>query len=112
WAVLRGHSLAAPHRHMTNLRLRAPVAVGMVHGTAGSAAALALVPMTLYRPELGLTYVLVFSIGVMAGMMGFGVVFGQLQLLLGQHLPRILQGFRGAVGVAAIGLGLTWLQAG
>lgn len=112
WAVLRGHSLAAPHNHMTNLRLHAPVAVGMVHGTAGSAAALALVPMTLYRPELGLTYVLVFSIGVMAGMMGFGVVFGQLQSLLGQHLPRALQGFRGAVGVAAIGLGLTWLQAG
>lgn len=112
WALFRGHSLAKPHGHISNLRLRAPLAVGMVHGAAGSAAALALIPMTLYRPELGLAYVLVFSIGVMAGMMGFGLGLGQVQSWLAQRWPRVLFGCRAAIGVAAIGLGLTWLQAG
>lgn len=108
WALFRGHGLAKPHGHMSNLRLRAPLAVGMVHGTAGSAAALALIPMTFYRPDLGLAYVLVFSLGVMAGMMGFGLFLGQLQQWLG---TRTLRGFRAVIGVTAIGFGLTWLQA-
>ena len=108
WTLFRGHSIAAPHAH--NFRLRAPLAVGMVHGTAGSAAALALIPMSLYRPELGLAYVLVFSIGVMVGMVGFGLGLGQIQSWLGKHVPGALRAFRTMIGVAAIGLGLSWLQ--
>lgn len=109
WALFKGHGLAPPHRHGAGVPLRAPLLVGMVHGTAGSAAALALIPMSLYRPELGLAYVLVFSIGAMAGMMGFGLCLGEMQRWLG---ARTLLGFRTVIGVAAIGFGLSWLQAG
>jgi nickel/cobalt transporter (NicO) family protein len=112
WALVRGHAIVGPHRHAETWRLRAPFVVGMIHGTAGSAAMLALIPMTLYRPELGLAYVLVFSLGVMAGMMGFGLVLGQAQTALAKARPGLLQGARSLIGIGAIGMGVVWLQAG
>jgi hypothetical protein len=112
WALFRGHSLAGYHHHGADMRRRTPFLVGMIHGTAGSAAMLALIPMTLYRPEMGFAYVLLFSLGVLVGMMGFGLLLGQAQVWLGTVMPRMLQGFRSLIGFGAIAMGLFWLQAG
>jgi len=46
-----------------------PLAVGLVHGLAGSAAVALLVLTTIRVPSLAVSYLLVFGIGTIAGMM-------------------------------------------
>lgn len=89
----------------------APALVGLVHGLAGSAPALALIPATLYHPALALGYVLIFSLGALGGMVLFGLLLGRCQQSLLRHSPRIFDGSRLALGVGATGLGLFWLGA-
>ena len=58
------------HHHRNGVTL-----VGLLHGLAGSSAAVALVPVTLIgRLDLGLIYLLVFGSGVTLGMVGYAVV--------------------------------------
>lgn len=87
----------------------APMAIGMLHGLAGSAPAMALIPATLLHPALGLAYVLVFSIGVLIGMLCFGLCLRRTQGLLLDHSPLLADAGRMALGLAAIALGLFWL---
>jgi high-affinity nickel-transport protein len=82
-----------------------PLAVGIIHGLAGSAAIALLVLTTIRVPAWGVLYLLVFGIGTVAGMMlitaaiavpftfsqtrftrlnrGLGMVSGLLSLALG-----------------------------
>lgn len=86
-----------------------PVLVGIVHGLAGSAPALALIPATLYQPVLALGYVLIFSMGVLAGMLTFGLLLSHGQRFLSQRSPTLLNGGRALLGVGATALGVLWL---
>jgi len=89
--------------------LRAPLLIGVVHGTAGSAVFLALLPAAFLSPALGLLYVVVFSIGVLAGMVGFAAL---LRFCHG-WLERRAQGFaqlgRGTLAAVAMGAGIFWV---
>lgn len=52
--------------------------VGMIHGTAGSAPLLALLPLTkIHEPIVGVVYVLLFSVGVCFAMLGLGGLISQ-----------------------------------
>jgi len=93
----------------TSLREKAPFLIGMVHGTAGSAAVFALLPLTLLSPVLGVVYVLVFSSGVLVGMMGFGFGFDRLTNAVGQYARALDRPLRGVVSVMAIVFGSYWL---
>lgn len=88
-----------------------PVLVGIVHGLAGSAPALALIPATLYQPWLAAGYVLIFSLGVLTGMVGFGLLLGRGQRFLLQRSPALFDGSRLLLGLCATGLGVFWLAA-
>ena len=68
--------------------------------------------MTFYRPAMGLVYVLVFSLGVLVGMMSFGLALSRLQHWLASTLPQLQNAMRALIGAGAIGMGLFWLQAG
>lgn len=92
-----------------NLRSKAPFLIGMVHGTAGSAAVFALLPIGLLSPMLGVIYVLVFSSGVLIGMMGFGHGFDRLQALVTRQAIALDRPLRGGVAALAIGMGSYWL---
>ena len=94
----------------TSLREKAPFLIGMVHGTAGSAAVFALLPMTLLSPVTGVLYVLVFSSGVLVGMMGFGFGFDRLTNAVGQYARALDRPLRGVVSVMAIIFGSYWLM--
>jgi high-affinity nickel permease len=59
---------AAPHR-MGIWTLTRPLAVGVVHGMAGSAAIALLVMTTISRPMWEILYILIFGLGTIAGMM-------------------------------------------
>jgi len=88
-----------------------PTLVGMVHGLAGSAPALALIPATLLHPALGLAYVLTFSLGVLAGMLAFGLCLRIFQQALLKRAPLIADIARGALGALAILIGAIWFAA-
>ncbi|WP_295495238.1 hypothetical protein [Sphingorhabdus sp. EL138] len=88
---------------------RAPFLIGMVHGTAGSAAVFALLPIGLLSPVHGVFYVLVFSFGVLVGMIGFGHAFDRLQALIAQRGQTFVKPIRACVATLAIGMGGYWL---
>jgi sulfite exporter TauE/SafE len=107
-AQLHAHLAAPAHgKHHDHT----PVLVGLVHGLAGSAPALALIPAALFHPALAAGYVLIFSLGALCGMVLFGLLLGRCQQFLLRHSPRIFDGSRLALGLGATGLGLFWLGA-
>lgn len=96
-------------RSPSGLRTKAPFVIGMVHGMAGSAAVFALLPIGLLSPVQGLVYVLIFSLGVLIGMMGFGHGFDRLAVLVAQRGQALDKPLRGGIAALAIGMGGYWL---
>jgi len=87
------------HRHT-------PVLVGVLHGTAGSAPLLALLPITQQRePWLAMIYLLIFGLGVLLSMLLFGGVVELLFRHLKLRAERLLLLLRGGIGIFSIGLG-------
>lgn len=114
--IAAGGSLALALWHNRNeelrpskLRAKLPFLIGIVHGTAGSAAVFALLPMSLLSPVMGVVYVLVFSFGVLAGMMGFGFGFDRLTNAVGHYARAFDKPLRGVVAVMAMAFGGYWL---
>jgi len=77
----------------------API-VGLIHGTAGSAPLLALIPVSqITQPAVGIVYVLFFSAGVVLAMAGFGGVIAHSMRMVKRSyhaLHAVLQGFMAA----------------
>ncbi len=123
WRLYRQRVALRPHRHgdvvHAHLATAAkpvahdhkPVLVGIVHGLAGSAPALALIPATLYHPALGLGYIVIFSAGVLAGMVSFGVLLSHGQRFLARRNERLFHGWHALLGIGATALGVIWLSA-
>ena len=95
----------AQERKPSHLRNKAPFLIGMVHGTAGSAAVLALLPIGLLSPMQGVVYVLVFSLGVLVGMMGFGHGLDRLQNVVARRAGVLDKPLRGGIAALAIAMG-------
>lgn len=74
--------------------------VGLLHGTAGSAPLLALIPVSqLAQPVVGVVYVLFFSAGVVISMMAISGVFAQSMRMLHRSampLQALIQGVMAA----------------
>ena len=89
----------------------APLMVGMLHGLAGSAPALALVPV-LAGGELApaLAYLVIFSLGVAASMVCFGATLGTVQQRLHGMGQRWLDRYRQLTAASPIVLGGYWLH--
>jgi len=86
------------------------VLVGLLHGTAGSAPVLALMPLAQQATPLwGVVYLVLFSVGVLFSMLLFAGVLGLCFERLARSGPGWLDGVRAAVGLATIGFGLLWL---
>ncbi len=118
---IHAHSHAAdtvphdPSRHAHEHRFRwRSLAVGLMHGMAGSAALLVLAVSRAPSPLLGLVYVLVFGLGSMLGM---GLLSGVIAVpiaLSARWLTWANRGLQVAVGGTTIGIGAvtiyrTWL---
>ncbi|MBD3669248.1 MAG: sulfite exporter TauE/SafE family protein [Gammaproteobacteria bacterium] len=94
-----GHSLTHSHRH-------APLLVGTLHGAAGSAPLLAILPFSQQQdPWLGMAYLVLFSLGVFLAMLSFGGVLEWLLHRLSQQATRAVHGLQTVIGLASIGLG-------
>lgn len=87
-----------------------PVMVGGLHGLAGSAPALALIPAVGQgEVMIALVYLGVFSLGVMVAMALFGLGLGYVQQYLKQQFSHALTWLRHGVALAAISIGCFWV---
>ncbi len=86
----------------------APVFVGMLHGLAGSAPAMALIPaMAQGQMSAAFGYLAIFSFGVMLSMVAFGLGWGSLLQRLNE---RVLDWSRRLVAASSIIIGSYWLS--
>ena len=94
------------HRH-------GAVMVGLLHGAAGSAPLLALLPVTqLDSSVVAMSYLLLFCLGVLLSMLVVGGVLGSVCQRLGHismWLPTLL---RSLVAILSIGMGLYLITLG
>jgi sulfite exporter TauE/SafE len=100
-AVRRAHRRSHTH---------APTFVGLVHGFAGAAAAVALVPLALFDSAFnGVAYLLLFGIGTALSMCAYALFAGYLA----SRATRVAESFGRAVGLCTgfgtIMIGVVWL---
>jgi sulfite exporter TauE/SafE len=87
-----------------------PVMVGILHGLAGSAPALALIPAMMQTNLLeAMGYLVLFSAGVLFSMVAFGLSFGLVQKKLQQKSIKVFNWSRKVIASAAVGIGFYWL---
>src|SRR6202048_926340 len=99
------HARAA-HAHAHGFRWRT-LLVGLMHGTAGSAALLVLTVSQASSPAVGLGYVALFGIGSMVGMGALSTVIAVPLAVSARWLTWANSGLRGAGGVITITIGIT-----
>jgi sulfite exporter TauE/SafE len=101
----REHS-GQPHTdHGTAIGPR-PLIVGMIHGMAGSGALMLLVLSTISSPLIGMSYILVFGIGSIGGMMLMSLFLSLPFHLTTKRFVRVERTMRGIAGLFSLGFGL------
>lgn len=108
-----------PHTHH-GVQLRArPLLIGIVHGLAGSAALMLLVLSTIPSPLLGFTYIVVFGVGSIGGMMAMSALIGLPAHLTADRFNRANVAIQAGAALFSLGCGLNmayqigvvgWLQ--
>lgn len=83
-----------------------PLAVGLVHGLAGSAAVALLVLTTIRDPRWAIAYLLVFGIGTIAGMMLFTAAIALPFKYSQSRFARLNRGLAVASGIISIAFGI------
>ncbi|HKP69436.1 MAG TPA: hypothetical protein VJV05_09140 [Pyrinomonadaceae bacterium] len=81
------------------------VAIGMVHGLAGSAALMLLIVPTIASPAIALLYILVFGIGSIGGMVAMSFLIGLPIHFTAGRFAVINKAIRLAAGLFSFGLG-------
>jgi MFS family permease len=98
-----GHA-RAEHRHE-----HGALFVGALHGLAGSAPILAVLPVARHSPALAFAYLVLFGVGVAVAMIGVSGLLGHVAgRLSAKRAGRGLSWLRavGAGGSVALGIGL------
>jgi ABC-type nickel/cobalt efflux system permease component RcnA len=102
-----------PHTHVPgsgHVHAHAPTLVGMIHGAAGTAGVLALVPVSVIQSQgLAFTYITVFCLGTTFAMSGYGFVAAQLYRRAGASWQRGFNALVAATAVAGLALGAIWI---
>nr|WP_268820474.1 hypothetical protein [Paraglaciecola sp. G1-23] len=90
-----------------NTHDHAPLFIGMLHGVAGSAPLLALLPNMLETQFL--LHISIFSLGCLFGMFCFGLVFGSYQVHIKHVGANLANRLTQLLGLSSIGLGTFWV---
>lgn len=100
------HAGPAAHLHVGRRALAwRPLAVGLVHGLAGSGALTAIAFAQLPTPASQLVYIALFGLGSVAGMAAASAL---ASASLGAMSLRAKRALLGATGALSIVLGITW----
>jgi ABC-type nickel/cobalt efflux system permease component RcnA len=105
------HAARPGHNHGVLERLGVyqlvrPLAVGIVHGLAGSAAVALLVLTTIRDPRWAVVYLLVFGVGTIAGMMVITMIIGAPFAYTGKRFAPFTRGLTVASGLISVAFGL------
>lgn len=96
------------HRHLH--AERAALAVGLLHGTAGAAHLVGILPaLALPTPGAAGAYLGAFGVGTVAAMTLFAAVVGEASARLSFAGRRAWAGMTGAFGAASVAVGVVWL---
>ena len=98
---LSAHAHPHPQRHWGR-----SLAVGMIHGLAGSAALVALAAASAPSVPLGLAFMALFGLGSVAGMALFSAMIAVPLSYTANGLTWASRGLQVLAGVIALGLGL------
>jgi len=91
----------------------APVLVGLLHGIAGSAPLLVLLPLAkMSSPWVGIMYLILFAIGVFIAMMFFGGLIGHMFLWTKQWGNGFINVLRTIISIVSIGYGINLMMVG
>jgi ABC-type nickel/cobalt efflux system permease component RcnA len=114
WHKHNEHAVHTIHHDVSHRHEHSAVMVGMLHGTAGSAPLLALIPLANLggSPWLGMGYVLLFGLGVLVSMLTFSGLLGVTFQWLSRWGQRTIQVLRTGVALNAIGFGSYLLYSG
>jgi ABC-type nickel/cobalt efflux system permease component RcnA len=105
------HDSKQPHNADTHKHHHGAVMIGVLHGMAGSAPLLALIPITqIASPWLGIAYLALFAIGVLLSMLLFGGLLSSAIRGLQRFSNKVITMFRiiMASGSVAFGFYLLW----
>jgi len=95
------HHKDKSHRHQHRALF-----IGSLHGLAGSAPLLALIPVAVnQQPLTGMLYLLLFSLGVIVAMLLFGGLLSVVTRYLARFSQRLLVGLRYLVSLSTIAIG-------
>jgi ABC-type nickel/cobalt efflux system permease component RcnA len=86
--------------------MRKPFIIGMVHGLAGSATLMLLVLSTIPSAIAGLTYVAIFGLGSLGGMLVLSSVIGLPFILTARRFTLLNRWIKVVAGMASVGFGL------
>lgn len=102
-----GRHADSAHRHVHAQRwpVRA-LAVGMMHGLAGSAALVVVALQTIPSARLGVGYIALFGVGSIAGMAMLSVIIAVPLKLSSGYLNRVRHAMTALVGVLTCALGI------
>ena len=95
---------ATIHRYGVYQCLR-PLAIGLVHGLAGSAAVALLVLSTIHSPLWAVLYLVIFGIGTMLGMMIMTAAMSLPLVYAGDKLPQLSRYLGIASGLVSLCFG-------
>src|SRR5438093_1539848 len=103
---VHSHRDGPHHAHLHRFRLEyKSLAVGMVHGLAGSAALLLLVLAAARSVLDGLLYIMAFGAGSIAAMVLLGVMLSLPFVFTPVHLVRTHLALRALAGLVSVSLG-------
>jgi cytochrome c biogenesis protein CcdA len=87
-------------------QLTRPLAVGIVHGLAGSAAVALLILATIHNPRWAIAYLLVFGLGTVAGMMLITMSIASAFHVIGSRFQSFGRRLALVSGVISVAFGL------
>ncbi len=96
----------AETHHGLRLSSARPLAIGMIHGLAGSAALMLLVLSSISSPLTAFAYIAVFGIGSIGGMMVMSALIGLPLQLTATRFSRANLAVRALAGLFSLGFGL------
>jgi nickel/cobalt transporter (NicO) family protein len=104
-AHVHSHALVRDHDHR-----HAATAVGLLHGLAGSAPAVALVPLARFDSAgAGIAWLVVFAVGTAFGMALYALLAGFVAGRLAVRSAPLARWLATATGCLTIGVGVLWL---
>jgi ABC-type nickel/cobalt efflux system permease component RcnA len=107
WHRHNHHHSKQSHNADTHKHHHSAIMIGVLHGTAGSAPLLALIPLTqIASPWLGIAYLAIFAMGVLLCMLLFGGLLSSAVGWLQRFGNKVLTVFRIAVASGSVAFGL------